>query len=326
MEAIRLLDTLYLHVTKACNLHCVYCYFSAGEPMEKELSTEEMLTVLREAHLLNPRRVVFTGGEPVLRDDMLTLAQGLRNMGNRIHMCITTNGTLINEENAEGLVENFDEIRISIDGFKEVNDTTRGKGTFEKAMRAFRYVLSAGGDPVAFITVTSLNLAHSKDFMRFLLRNGISKIHLSPLKLAGRADDDNMLCDFEETKRIVEEFWYETFGLRLKTDRKEVSNCGVGKYVTVYPDGSVYPCHLLAFPEFCIGNVREEGLYSIYHQSGLMNKLRNLHFSEIARCAECFKELSKEAACLGAYAQERNFREQLLDLLSGETDIGELQN
>lgn len=223
---MRLLDTVYLHVTKACNLRCVYCYFSAGEPMEKELSTEEMLSVLRDAYSLDPRRVVFTGGEPLLRRDVLELAQAFKNMGHGIQLCITTNGTLINQENAEGLVENFDEIRVSIDGLKEINDATRGKGTFEKVMEAFRCAIKAGGDPVAFITVTSLNLPYLEDFMRFLLRNGIFKIHVSPLKLAGRGKDDRMLCDFEEIRRIVDEFWYESFGLRLKSERKEVFNCG----------------------------------------------------------------------------------------------------
>ncbi len=316
METMNSPDTVYLHVTKACNLYCVYCYFSAGEPMRKELSTEEMLSVLRDVYLLNPRRVVFTGGEPLLRKDILKLAQSLKDIRNGTRLCITTNGTLINGENAEELVNNFDEIRISIDGLKEINDVIRGKGTFEKVMKAFRYILHAGGDPVAFITVTSLNLPHLKEFMHFLLRNGILKIHISPLEIVGRADDDKMLCDFEEIKRIVEEFWYETFGLHLKSESKKPFNCGVGKFLTVDPDGSVYSCHVLAFPEFCIGNVRKQSLYSIYHESNLMNKFRNLHFSEIAQCAECFKELSQEGTCLGVRAQERNFRKQLVDLLS----------
>ena len=321
MEAINSPDTIYLHVTKRCNLDCVYCYFSAGEPMEEELSTEEMLSVLRDVYLLNPRRVVFTGGEPLLRKDILKLVQALENMDKGLHLCLSTNGILINKENAEDLVKNFDEIRISIDGFKEINDAIRGEGTFEKAMKAFSHILNAGGDPVAFITVTSLNLPYLKKFMHFLLRNRILKIHISPLKLVGRARDDKMSCDFEDTRRIVDEFWYETFGLRLKSERKETFNCGVGKFLTVDPDGSVYPCHVLAFPEFCIGNVRKQRLDLIYHNSSLMNKLRNLHFSEIAQCAECFKELSREGTCLGVRAQERNFRKQLLDLLSGEVNV-----
>ena len=315
MEVIRSLDTVYLHVTKACTLRCVYCYFSAGEPFEKELSTEEMLLVLRDASLLNPRRIIFTGGEPLLRNDILELAQFPRNTENGIRMCLTTNGTLINEENASDLVHSFHEIRISIDGFEEVNEKLRGKGSFEGAMNAFRWVLKAGGDPVAFITVTSLNLPHLKDFMHFMLRNGILKIHVSPLRLAGRARDHKILCSPEEVERTVGEFWYETFGLHLKRETKDKFNCGVGKFLTVYPEGSVYPCHLLAFKEFCIGNVREKQLYSIYNQSKLMNKLRNLNFKKIAQCSECFKDLSNEATCLGALAQTKGFGEELNKLL-----------
>lgn len=309
-------DTVYLHLTKKCNLRCAYCYFFAGEPMEQELSTEEMLQVLRDVCSLNPRRVVFTGGEPLLRKDILKLPQTFKNWENEIELCITTNGTLIDEENAQSLLKSFNEIRISIDCFEAINDEMRGKGTFKKTMNAFRYMLHLRGDPVAFITVTALNLPHLKEFMNFLLRNGILKIHISPLKIVGRATDNEMLCDIEEVKRIVSEFWYETYGLRLKSNSKESFNCGVGKFLTVYPDGSVYPCHVLAFPEFCIGNVRKQNLDSIYLNSSIMNKLRNLHFSEITQCSHCFKELSHERTCLGVRAQEISFRKQLVDLLS----------
>ena len=285
--------------------------------MEKELSTEEILLVFRDIHLLNPRRVIITGGEPLLRKDIIKLAQTFKNIGNKIELCIITNGTLINKENAEDLVKNFDEIRISIDGFKEINDAIRGKGTFEKTMDAFKCVLAAGGNPAAFITATSSNLLHLKDFMRFLLVNGIHKIHVSPLKIVGRAKGDKMLCDTEEVKQIVDKFWCETFGLKLKSKSEEAFNCGVGKFLTINPDGSVYPCHVLAFPEFCMGNVRKQRLNLIYNNSDLINKLRDLHFSKIAKCAECFEEFSQKGVCLGVRAQEKNFRKQLVNLLSG---------
>lgn len=313
---MNLLDTVYLHVTKACNLQCIYCYFSAGKPMGKELATEEMVLVLQDIRLLRPKRVVFTGGEPLLRRDIIELVELCKSIGFKGHLCITTNGTLINDINVQGLVHNFHEIRISIDGPEEINDAMRGKGSFQKVMRAFEYVLKAGGDPIAFIAVTSLNLPHLKRFMGYLLSNGVSNIHISPLKLAGRADDETMLGDLEAIKRMADEFWRETFGLRLKNHRKEAFNCGVGRFLTVYPDGHVYPCHLLAFPEFCIGNVREQKLRSIYNDSQLMNKLKGLHFSEIAQCADCFQELTQAETCLGSVMREETSRRQLLDVLS----------
>ena len=315
METMNSPDTIYFHLTKKCNLHCSYCYFSGGQPMDKELSYKEALSVLESACLLNPRRLVFTGGEPLLRNDIFKLAQIVKKIENGIQLCITTNGTLINEKNAENLIKNFDEIRISVDGFKKINDASRGKGTFEKVMKSFRYILNAGGDPVAFITVSSLNFSHLKYFMPFLIRNGILKIHISPIKIAGRAKDNNIICDTEKVKRIVGEFCFTTFGLLLKNESKEKFNCGVGKFLSINPDGSVFPCHVLNFPEFCIGNVRKQNLYSIYYKSNLMKKLRDLHFSEIAQCKECFRELSQREECLGVHAQEKGFRKELVDLL-----------
>jgi MoaA/NifB/PqqE/SkfB family radical SAM enzyme len=316
MESISPPDTVYLHLTRKCNLRCVYCFLSAGESMENELTTSELAAVLNDIHTLNPRRVVFTGGEPLLREDVSNLARTFKSAGDEIHLCIITNGTLVNEENAKDLVRDFDETRISIDGPEEINDATRGRGTFKKSMKAFEYVLKAGGNPKASITITSANLPHLKEFISYLIRNGIARIHLSPLKAAGRAKNGGLHCGFEEAQRIVEEFWHETFGRQLKRRKKETFNCGVGRSLAVYPDGSAYPCHVLAFPEFCIGNVRREDLHSIYHHSKIMNRLRSLDLCEIAPRTEFSEELSREETCLGVRAQNQHFRECLREVIA----------
>ena len=323
--------TIYIHVTRACNQDCLYCYFSAGKPMSDELYFNEMLPVFDDIQQLNPQKVVFTGGEPLLRSDIFELAHAFREADKKHHirLSIISNGTLINENNAKDLVESFDEIRISIDGFKQVNDIIRGKGTFDKAVNALDVIQRMGGNPIASVTVTSLNITTLKEFLSFLLhRKRICDLHLSAVKLIGNAlNRTDLMCHTEEIKQILAEFWYESFGIRSEHDsmddnsNKNTFNCGVGTYLTVYPNGSVYPCHLLAFPEFCIGNVKKQGLYSIYNQSSLMHKLKNLHFREIAQSAECFKELSREGTCLGVLAQERNFRKQLHNLFSGETNV-----
>lgn len=309
------LDTVYLHVTRACNLRCTYCYFSAGKAMEDELSTDELIRVLKDVNRLNPRRVVFTGGEPLLRGDVTTLAEAFKETGSGARLCLSTNGTLVDEVNARHLVELFEEVRVSVDGFEEVNDGLRGAGAYGMAMKAFRCLLEAGGDPVAFVTVTRVNLPGSEGFMRFLLMNGITKIHLSPLKTAGRARDEELVCAPGEIRSVLKDFWYETSGLRLETVRRMGSNCGLGSYITVYPDGSVYPCHLLAFPEFRLGNVRSQGLFSIYRSSTLLEKLMKLDAEELEPHRIRFKGLPEESKCIGIQAQEAKFREKLLEFL-----------
>ena len=61
------LKNVFLHVTKACNLRCSYCYFSASKPLTNEMTTAEFARVWPEMVALRPQKVVFTGGEPLLR-------------------------------------------------------------------------------------------------------------------------------------------------------------------------------------------------------------------------------------------------------------------
>lgn len=314
------IETIYLHITKRCNLQCLYCYFQAGEPMPDELTTNQINNIFSDLPSLNPRRIIFTGGEPLLRKDIFDLAKTIKNIDEKIVLGITTNGILINQQNAKNLVQLFDEIRISIDGPKEINDVLRGKFSYEKAMQSFGYILAIDGNPSAFITVTAVNVTHLKDFMKFLLSNGVCKIHISPLKNIGRATNKNLLCNLEETKSIIEEFWYEQFGFKMISEGLKSFNCGVGKYISIHPDGSVYPCHVFAFPEFCIGNVKNESLSSIFHNSLLLNTLRNLRFDEIAQCAACFSGLSTQNSCLGMYVQEEGNRNQLNDFLNSKKE------
>lgn len=318
-------ETIYLHLTRACNLRCEYCYISAGDDVQEiELSTQEIYPILRDVYKLRPQKVVFTGGEPLLRNDLVEIATFFKSLDkeNTICLCINSNGTLINSENAVSLTKVFDEIRISIDGFEETNDKLRGQGSFKKAMNAFHEVLMAGGDPVAFITVTSMDISMIKDFMSFLLRKGVFHIHFSELNLTGRAlGKSELACDIEEATKTVAEFWYETFGLKLinRTNTNCV-NCGVGRFITVYPDGSVYPCHLLSFPELYVGNVRESSLYSLFHCSEFLNKLRESDFCRIAEHNESFQKILKYGTrtCIGRFVQESEVRKEIINAFNGD--------
>jgi len=328
MKITNLLDgaarpyTIYLHLTKRCNLRCIYCYIAAGETKEAELSTAEIIEILSDIIKLNPQKLVFTGGEPLCRQDIVELAGKFKSLdeNNRIWLYMNTNGTLVTREIAPKIVQVFDEIRLSLDGPKDINDALRGEGTFDSVMQAIDYIQETGGDPTISVTINSENIASLKEFMSFLLKvKWIHNIHLAPFKLSGRGKHrKELLCSQEDAKRVVAEFWHENFGFssRQKTRNRPTMNCGVGKYLTVYPDGSVYPCHLLALPEFRLGNVRDKGLFEIFTQSELMKKMRALDFQGIPYCAECFSELSDGEVCLGElYQQLDDVKQGLGELL-----------
>lgn len=306
-------DTIYLHITRKCNLSCIYCYFF-DENTTNELSTNQLCEVLEDIIKINPRQVILTGGEPLMHRDFFKISKFFKEKKGDIKFSVNSNGVLINEENAKFLVETFDEIRISIDGFKEINDKLRGEGTFNKAMGAFSKILNSKGDPVALITVTSANINSLKEFSKYLLYNGVFNIHYNPVRLYGKAKSEDILHNNKEMEDL-KDFWSEQ--LYLKHDQTfENSNCGVGKYLTINPDGSVYPCHLLSYPEFKLGNVREDNLRSIFEEHEIIKKFKNIDFIHLAKKTNCFNILLKDKGCLGVYVRNKDFKEKLKNYIN----------
>src|SRR4029453_18700825 len=97
---------VFLHVTKACNLHCAYCYFSARKPMPDEMTAAEYRSLWPDLVALRPEKIIFTGGEPLLRDDLLELLDDLRaaDPGHAVTRCLNSNGHLVTPELARRLV------------------------------------------------------------------------------------------------------------------------------------------------------------------------------------------------------------------------------
>ena len=91
------LRNVYLHVTKACNLHCAYCYFTASKPLPGEMSAADLAPLWPQLAALRPSKVVFTGGEPLLRPDLVDMLRGLRAADPEHHVlrCLNTNGHLV---------------------------------------------------------------------------------------------------------------------------------------------------------------------------------------------------------------------------------------
>jgi MoaA/NifB/PqqE/SkfB family radical SAM enzyme len=118
--------------TMRCNYNCAGCY-SRGRPTEDELSTDELETLLAEAEELGVISIVVTGGEPLLRDDMLDLVDCHK----RLLFVVITNGSCVTPEIAKRIVKCHNIILlVSIDGFPEDTDQMRRPGAHDIALRA----------------------------------------------------------------------------------------------------------------------------------------------------------------------------------------------
>ncbi len=305
-----LTKTIYVHLTHACNLHCIYCYFDAGEALESELSLDELRLLFKEIVSLAPQKVVLTGGEPLLRSDLFDIAHAFREVDpdKQVCLCLISNGTLIEKQNVSLIAQTFDEVRISLDGPREVNDRLRGNGTFDGAVKAIHNLHSAGTYPGVSITVTTENVPHLSGFLSFLLREGVTtEFHLAPFRPVGRgALYLDLACSPREARLAVADFWQRHFGIQSgfaeaadTVNLASCGNCGVGSYINILPDGSVYPCHVLSVPKFLLGNVRQTKLSTIIQESTLLKNLRNIDFTQLKGGSDRLKQLLTNAICLG---------------------------
>lgn len=307
------LRNVFLHVTKACNLCCSYCYFSASKPLPGEMATEEYARLWPEMVALRPHKVIVTGGEPLLRPDILDLLRGLRDADPEHHVlrCLNTNGHLVTPELARELVGLADEVRVSLDAMPGRNDALRGEGNFETAVRALETCYAVGFEPKVLVTVTSHSLPDLEELLCFLIEKKITRINLNTFRPIGRGKGKwELTANPSDVRVAVERAW-----ARCCPDQppppepprpESCSNCGVGSFLNVMPDGDVFPCHVLTQREFRCGNVREQSLLEICQHSGLLGKLAALDFRDLVRQDERLASLTRFPTCMGnIYARTR---------------------
>jgi 12,18-didecarboxysiroheme deacetylase len=131
--------------TKACNLHCMHCYYTARAQADpNELSTAEAKAMIDDLAAFGVPVLLFSGGEPLLRDDLYEL--GAYATGRGLRTVISTNGTLIDRQAAGRIKEaGFSYVGISLDGIGATNDRFRGMmGAFEAALGGIRACTEAG--------------------------------------------------------------------------------------------------------------------------------------------------------------------------------------
>jgi MoaA/NifB/PqqE/SkfB family radical SAM enzyme len=129
------------NVTSRCNMKCVFCEW--WKHQIPELSTKKALNAIDAVCSLGIPFFDLSGGEPLLRQDLLILAKRVASHGCLVSM--NTNGTLLTKNNVFDVANHFDTVVVSLDGPKEIHDKIRGvPGTYEKATKAIQLLRKKG--------------------------------------------------------------------------------------------------------------------------------------------------------------------------------------
>jgi 12,18-didecarboxysiroheme deacetylase len=224
------------NITQRCNLKCVHCYSrSEDKKYSNELSTDEGIQLLDDLAGFGSPVVLFSGGEPLIRPDILKLIQHATVSGMRA--VLSTNGTLIDESMATKLKDiGLSYVGISLDGLQKVHDSFRGvDGTFERVLRAINNCKAAGLKVGLRFTINKRNFQEIDGIFDLVDERQIPRICFYHLVYAGRgADLMNEDLDHEQTRKVVDLIIDRTMALHGKGMAVEVltvDNHADGPYI-----------------------------------------------------------------------------------------------
>ena len=210
--------------TRQCNLHCIHCYSSAGNQASLQaLNTEEAKSFIHDLADFGVPVLLFSGGEPLLREDIFELAGFAREQG--LRTVLSSNGTLITKEVAKKIRDvGFAETGISLDGIGKKNDQFRGKkGAYEAALDGIRNCITLGQRVSLRFTITPSNYLEIPAIFDLAEREGIDRICFYHLVYAGRASDlsgDDL--SHSDTRAVVDLICERTVDLYQRGFPKEV--------------------------------------------------------------------------------------------------------
>ncbi len=170
-------NEIYLAVTDRCNLKCKHCCQDSGCRVHDALTTDDIKLVINYIIMLNPKGIVFTGGEQIMRKDLIELLHYARtNFKGQI--ILSTNTLLITEKNINSILENITGISISLDGYAQNScDIVRGNGVFKRTIENIKLIRKKGFENIS-ISVFIQNIWKGmkmslmncvRDMMRFQL-------------------------------------------------------------------------------------------------------------------------------------------------------------
>jgi pyrroloquinoline quinone biosynthesis protein E len=299
---------LLAELTYRCPLHCVYC----SNPVEytryrSELSTAAWITVLREARELGCVQLGFSGGEPLVRDDLELLVREAHALG--FYTNLITSGVGLNEKRiAELRRAGLDHIQLSFqDSTRELNDFLSNTRTFELKARIAGLIKQQGYPMVLNVVLHRQNLDHIEQILSMAERMGAEYVELANTQYYGWAflNREHLLPLPEQLAHAEEvtQRFRERLGARLKIyfvvpdyyERrpKPCMNGWGSVFMVITPDGIALPCHeARVLPALQFPHVEDHSLRWIWYQSPAFNRFRGLDWmSEPCRsCSERFRD------------------------------------
>lgn len=322
-----IIKAMCLHVAHDCNLKCKYCFAAQGNfkgqrsLMDLETGKKALKFLCENSGNRKNLEVDFFGGEPLMNfevvKDLVKYGREIEKDYNKhFRFTITTNGILLTDDKIDFINENMDNVVLSLDGRKEINDpirpTLNDKGSYDIIVPKFKKLIESRGDKDYYIrgTFTSFNKDFRKDLLDYY-ENGFKKVSIEPVVTdpnepyaITEEDLDEILKEYEEfskdylaIRKYDKDFLFFHYMIDLNQGPcvvKRMVGCGAGsEYIAVTPEGDIYPCHqFVGEKEFLLGTldtgITREDLRDEFKCANVMNK---------DECNSCFAKYYCSGGC-----------------------------
>ncbi len=205
----RAITYLRLSVTDKCNLNCFYCRSDpskcAVEPSEARLSVEHYRQISEVAGALGISRIRLTGGEPLLRTDIVKIVEAVAGAKGIRDLSLTTNGMLLDRMAEDLAAAGLKRVNISLDSLDEENfrQITKG-GCLESALTGIESALKAGLVPVK-LNVVLLKGINDHEIEKFLRLTLDQDLHVRFIEYMPTTGQEGKWADyFLDLARVME--------------------------------------------------------------------------------------------------------------------------
>ena len=290
------------NTTNKCNMFCDHCYRESGEQSAGELTTEQGKKLIDEIKRAGFKIMIFSGGEPLMRSDIVELISYASDSG--LRPVIGSNGTLLTEELALQLKRaGALRIGISLDSLdeKKHNELRKYENAFQEAVRGMEICNKVGLEFQIHTTVMKWNLGELSEMTDFAVAKGAKAHHLFFLIPTGSGlnIEEDMLNEqeyedvlnqvLEKQKKVDIEIkptcapQFMRIASQKGMDMRFSKGCIAGiSYCIVSPKGDVQPC---AYFDLRVGNVKEKAFDEIWRESEVFRRMRTEEYS--GGCGDC---------------------------------------
>ena len=305
---------IFYDITYQCNLHCKHCFTNSGVKRKDELSLDEKLYLISEIKKLGTNRISIAGGEPFICSDLFPFLHACKE--NNIDVSITTNGTLFtpsiiaqaNECDLKNLTVSFD------GGTKKSMDSIRGEGVYEQVINGFKLLSEHYRYGYSIkTTLMKNNIQEIDKIIETAITYKCQTVKFNCVREDGRAvqnrdltilSDKEYISVIEHIENIKNKYRSQIqikapLNIYCDDEYDYIEDLGFGCFagkesLCINPIGDIKPCS--HFPkEFICGNIRNDSLFDIWHNSEILHRFRHLKGND--ECNNCDKYDMCRAGC-----------------------------